>query len=218
MRYSRPSTRCLMMRAARSATAVLRFAGIAQAQALEDDGLYLAFRGYGAINDQNNSHFSASREFGGAVGYRFSDVWRVEAGYSRRWAKITGLNGALTTKGDFDARALGLHLFRDFRQERKLRPFSGIGVGGGILDFNFKGPADINPDLIVIRNDTNISTYGNVFAGSTYHINSKLRVGLGFENFSFSDQTVESSIGDIDGINRSYNFFVSMRWRPDFSR
>lgn len=207
-----------MIRTALSATAALCFAGITQAQALEEDGLYLAFRGYGAINDQNNLHFSASREFGGAVGYRFSDIWRVEAEYSRRWAKITGLNGALTTKGDFDSHTLGLHLFRDFRPEKKLRPFVGIGVGGGILDFDFKGPADINPDFIVIGNDTNISTYGNVFAGSTYHINSQLRVGLGFEYFSFSDQAVESNIGDIDGINRSYNFFVSMRWRPDFSR
>jgi len=35
---------------------------------------------------------------------------------------------------------------------------------------------------------------------------------------SVSDQAVESNIGDINGINRSYNFFVSMRWRPDFSR
>ena len=152
------------------------------------------------------------------MGYRFSDVWRVEAEYSRRWAKITGLNGALTTKGDFDARALGPRLFRDFRQERKLRPFGGIGIGGGVLDFDFKGPADINPDFIVIGSDTNISMYGNVFAGSTYHINSKLRVALGFEYLLFSDQAVKSNIGDIDGINRSYNFFVSMRWRPDFSR
>tara|TARA_R110000803_G_scaffold20032_7_gene51792 strand:- start:3231 stop:3854 length:624 start_codon:yes stop_codon:yes gene_type:complete len=207
-----------MIKIALSATAALYFAGIAQAQAHEEDGLYFAFRGYGAIHDQNNLHFSASREFGGAMGYRFSDVWRVEAEYSRRWAKITGLNGALTTRGDFDSHALGVHLFRDFRPEKKLRPFVGLGVGGGILDFDFKGPADNDPNLIVIGDDTNISTYGNVFAGSTYHINSKLRVGLGFEYFSFSDQAVESNIGDINGINRSYNFFVSMRWRPDFSR
>jgi len=92
------------------------------------------------------------------VGYRFLDVWRVEAEYWHRWAKITALNGALTTKGDFDARACGLHLFRDFRPERKLRPFVGIGIGGGILDCDVKGPADINPDFIVIGKDTHIST------------------------------------------------------------
>ncbi len=205
-----------MIRTALSAAAAMGLVGTAQAQAQSDDGVYFAFRGYGAIHDQNNLHFSASREFGVAAGYRFSDVWRVEGEYSRRWAKITGLNGALTTRGDFDSHALGLHLFRDFRTGKKLRPFVGIGIGGGILDFDFKGPADINPDFIVIGNDTNISSYGNVFAGSTYHINSKLRVGLGFEYFSFSDQAVESNIGNIDGINRSYNFFVSMRWRPDF--
>jgi len=191
---------------------------MAHAQANQEDGLYFAFRGYGAIHDQNNLIFSASREFGGAAGYRFSDVWRIEAEYSRRWAKITGLNGALTTRGNFDSHALGMHLFRDFWPENRLRPFVGVGFGGGILDFDFKGPADINPDFIVIGNDTNLSTYGNVFAGSTYHLNSQFRVGLGVEYFSFTDQAVESNIGDIDGINRSYNFFVSMRWRPDFSR
>jgi hypothetical protein len=113
-----------MIKIALSATAALYFAGIARAQAREEHGLYFAFRGYGAIHDQNNLHFSASREFGGAMGYRFSDVWRVEAEYSRRWAKTTGLNGA-----DFDSHALGLHLFRDFRPEKKLRPFVGLGPG-----------------------------------------------------------------------------------------
>ena len=203
--------------AALSAIVAIAFSGSAHAGALGENGFYFAFRGYGAINDQNNLHFAASREFGTAVGYRFSDVWRVESEYSRRWAKITGLNGALTTRGDFDAHSLGVHVFRDFRPEKRLRPFIGFGLGGGILDFDFKGPADINPDFIVIGNDTNISTYGNVFAGSTYHINSQLRVGAGLEYFTFSDQAVESNIGDIDGINRSYNFFLSLRWRPDFS-
>ena len=185
--------------AALSAIVAIAFSGSAHAEALEENGFYFAFRGYGAINDQNNLHFAASREFGTAVGYRFSDVWRVESEYSRRWAKIT------------------VHVFRDFRPAKRLRPFIGFGLGGGILDFDFKGPADINPDFIVIGNDTNISTYGNVFAGSTYHINSQLRVGAGLEYFTFSDQAVESNIGDIDGINRSYNFFLSLRWRPDFS-
>jgi len=204
-----------MIRFAFTALAALLLAGTCSAED-DEDGLYLGFRGYGAINDQNNLIFAASREFGAAVGYRFADVWRVEAEYSRRWAKIQGLNGAKTVRGDFDAHALGLHVFHDFRPGKKLRPFVGAGLGGGILDFDFKGPADNDPSLIVIGNDTNISSYGNVFLGSTYHINSQLRLGGGFEYFTFTDQAVESNIGDIDGINRSYNFFVSLRWRPDF--
>lgn len=87
-----------------------------------------------------------------------SDVWRVEAEYSRRWDKIAGLNCASTTKGDLDSHTLGVHLFQDFRPAKKPRPFVGPWLGGGILDFDFKGPADINPDFIVIGNDTNIST------------------------------------------------------------
>ena len=205
-----------MIKFALTASAALLVASMCSAQTDNDDGLYLGFRGYGAISDQNNLIFAASREFGAAVGYRFSDVWRVETEYSRRWAKIQGLNGAKTVRGDFDAHTLGVHVFRDFRTGRKLRPFIGAGIGGGILDFDFKGPADINPDFIVIGDDTNISTYGNVFIGSTYHINSQMRVGAGFEYFSFTDQAVESNLGDIDGINRSYNFFLSLRWRPDF--
>ena len=140
MYHPRPRTHCQIKRSVLSATAALYFAGIAQAQALEEDGLYLAFRGYGAINDQNNLHFTASREFGGAAGYRFSDVWRVEAEYSRRWAKITGLNGALTTKGDFDSHTLDLHLFRDFRPEKNLRPFVGLGVGAEFWTSTSKAP------------------------------------------------------------------------------
>ena len=204
-----------MIRFALSASAALLLAGTCSAQMENEDGLYLGFRGYGAISDQNNLIFAASREYGAAVGYRFSDVWRVETEYSRRWAKIQGLNGAKTVRGDFDAHTLGLHLFRDFRTGTKFRPFVGAGLGGGILDFDFQGPADNDPSLIVIGDDTNISSYGNFFLGSTYHINSQLRIGSGFEYFTFTDQAVESNIGDIDGINRSYNFFVSLRWRPD---
>tara|TARA_R110000787_G_scaffold227743_1_gene335380 strand:- start:394 stop:669 length:276 start_codon:yes stop_codon:yes gene_type:complete len=79
------------------------------------------------------------------------------------------------------------------------------------------------PPILIQTSSSSATTrtsarYGNIIAGSTYLIDSKLRVGFGFEYFSFSDQAVESNIGDIDGINRSYNFFVSMRWRPDFSR
>ena len=168
------------------------------------------------ITDPNNLIFAASREFGGAVGYRFSYVWRVETEHSRRWAKIQGLNGAKAVRGDFDAHTLGVHVFRDFRTCRKLRSFIDAGTGGGILDFDLKGPADISPDFIVIDDDTSISTYGNVFMGPTYHINSQMRVGAGFEYFSCTDQAAESNLGDIDGINRSYNFFLSLRWRPDF--
>jgi opacity protein-like surface antigen len=87
-----------------------------------------------------------------------------------------------------------------------------------VLDFNFSGPADINPDFIVVGKDTNSSAYWNLFAGATYHLSDNFRLSLGSEYVSYSDQAVASNLGGIDGINRAYNFYVGTRWfLPDLS-
>lgn len=175
-------------------------------------GFYVAVRGYGSIGDQNNIIFEDSREVAGALGYRFSQSLRLETEYAFRWANIAGLNGARTAHGDFTSRSLGAHLFYDFRKGRHLRPFVGAGGGAGIVDYEFEGPADVNPDFRVIGRDTNSSAYWNLFAGATWHVSDSFRVSLGTEYVSYSDQAVQSNIGGIDGINRSYNFYVGARW------
>jgi hypothetical protein len=179
-------------------------------------GATLPLAGYPC--DQNSNRFSASREFGGALGYRFSNLWRVEAAYSRRWAKITGLNGALTTKGDFDARQLGLHLFRDLRQERQFQSIQWYRYRRRDPGLRLQRPCRHQSGFHHHRQRHDHPHVRQCSGGATYHIRSKLRVGSGFENVPFSDQGAGASIGDIDGINRSGNFFVSMRGRPDFSR
>ena len=174
-------------------------------------GLYVAVRGYESIADQNNLIFEDSREIAGALGYRVSHNIRLEAEYGFRWSNIAGLNGASTATGDFTSRSLGVHAFYDFREGKRVRPFLGAGGGSGVLDFDFSGPADNNPNFIVVGKDTNTSPYWNVFAGATYHVSNKVRISVGTEYVSYSDQAVESNIGGIDGINRAYNFYVGTR-------
>mgnify|MGYP003700652373 CR=1 FL=1 len=123
----------------------------------QERGFYVAVRGYGSIGDQNNLIFDDSREVAGAVGWRPHHSLRLEAEYAFRWANIVGLNGASTARGDFTSRSLGMHAFYDFRHGKRLRPFVGAGGGAGIQDFDFTGPADINPDFIVVGKDTNMS-------------------------------------------------------------
>lgn len=181
----------------------------------DNSGIYAALRGYGAIHDQNNLLFDASREFGFALGYAWDENWRIEGEYARRWAKISGINGALAAKGNFDSHTLGLHVFRDFNHGSRLRPFIGAGGGYGLLDFEFSGPANINPDFIVVGDDTNQSFYWNAFLGLNYRITDRIKIGAGVEYFSFEDQPVEANVGGpqgIDGINRSYDYFLSVRY------
>ena len=175
-------------------------------------GFYVAIRGYGSIADQNNIVFSDTREIAGAAGYRISDSLRVEGEYGFRWSNISGLNGAREAHGDFTSRSLGAHLFYDFRKGRKLRPFIGAGGGAGVQDFEFSGPADINPDFIVTVKDTNSSAYWNALAGTSYHFTPRFRLSAGVEYVTYTDQAVASNIGGIDGINRAYNFYVGARW------
>ena len=92
------------------------------------------------------------------------------------------------------------------------------GKASGCAHSNFSGPADINPDFIVVGKDTNSSAYWNLFAGATYHLSDNFRLSLGSEYVSYSDQAVASNLGGIDGINRAYNFYVGTRWfLPDLS-
>jgi len=210
-----------------SASLFLAGVGIMQAQAetakqtihytstkpeLSARGIYFAARGYGSIEDQNNFHFDNSREIAFAVGTRPYENIRFELEYGVRWSDISGLNGALAVKGDASVQSLGLHAFYDFRNGKKLRPFLGAGVGGAILDFEFAGPTNHNPNFIVVGDDTNLSHYFNYFAGATYHINPKLRLGMGVEYVTLKDDAIESNIGGIMGINRSYNYFVGVRY------
>jgi opacity protein-like surface antigen len=194
--------------------AALCFPMLAQAEEDFDAerGFYVAVRGYGSIGDQNNLIFEDSREIAGAIGYRINHSVRLEAEYGFRWANIAGLNGARTASGDFTSRSMGVHAFYDFREGKRLRPFLGGGGGAGVLDFDFSGPADINPDFIVVGKDTNSSAYWNLLAGATYHVSDSFRVSLGSEYVSYSDQAVASNLGGIDGINRAYNFYVGTRW------
>ncbi len=175
-------------------------------------GIYLAVRGYGSIEDQNNFHFDNSRELAGAVGYRFHENWRTEFEYSTRWSDISGLNGALTTTGKANVQTLGAHIFYDFRSGQRIRPFIGMGAGASRLDFKFEGPADHFPSFIVRGDDTNYGHYFNVLAGVTYNVSPELRLGLGVEYVTLPDDAIESNIGGIEGINRSYNYFLSARW------
>ena len=194
------------------AALLLPGAAVADADFDAERGFYVAVRGYGSIGDQNNLIFEDSREVAGAIGFRANHSVRLEAEYGFRWANIAGLNGASTATGDFTSRSLGLHAFYDFREGERFRPFVGAGGGAGTLDFNFEGPADVNPDFIVVGKDTNSSAYWNLFLGATYHVNDTFRVSAGSEYVSYSDQAVESNIGGIDGINRAYNFYVGTRW------
>lgn len=181
----------------------------------DNSGVYAAFRGYGAIHDQNNLLFDNSREFGGAIGLALDENWRVEAEYARRWSDIVGINGARAAKGSFDSHTLGAHIFRDFNFGSRFRPFVGAGAGLGILDFEFSGPANNDPNFIVVGDDTNQDWYWNAFFGANYRVNDRWKVGLGVEYFSFQDQPVEANVGGPDGIygiNRSYDFFLSVRY------
>lgn len=175
-------------------------------------GLYVAARGYGSIADQNNMEFEDTREMAAAIGYRINDSIRVEGEYGFRWSNISGLNGAREAHGNFTSRSLGAHAYYDFRKGRKLRPFIGMGGGAGVQDFEFSGPADINPDFIVIVKDTNSSAYWNTMAGVTWHYTPRFRLSAGAEYVTYTDQAVASNIGGIDGINRAYNFYVGARW------
>jgi opacity protein-like surface antigen len=107
---------------------------------------------------------------------------------------------------------LGLHTFYDFRKGKRLRPFVGAGAGAAMLNFKFEGPADINPSFIVIGDDRDFSHYFNFFGGATYNVTQNLRLGAGIEYVTLKDDTIQSNIGGIEGINRAYNFFLSARW------
>ena len=178
----------------------------------ESRGIYLAVRGYGSIEDQNNFHFDNSRELAAAVGHRSTEHLRFELEYSTRWSDISGLNGALAVRGKANVQTLGLHAFYDFRARKRIRPFLGVGAGGARLKFNFEGPANHDPTIIVSGHDVDYSHYFNYFAGATYNVSPTLRLGAGVEYVTLKDDTIESNIGGIEGINRSYNYFLSLRW------
>lgn len=182
------------------------------AERTESSGIYFAARGYGAIEDHNNFIFDNSREIAFAVGHRPHENFRVELEYGTRWSDISGLNGASGVRGKARVQTVGLHALYDFRAKKNIRPFVGAGIGGAMLNFKFAGPADINPAFIVEGEDYDFSHYFSYFAGVTFRMSPTLRIGTGVEYVTLKDDTINSNIGPIEGINRSYNYFVSARW------
>ncbi|KCZ93801.1 outer membrane beta-barrel protein [Hyphomonas johnsonii] len=187
----------------------------AEAQAADgpaQTGFYAALRGYGSIEDQNNFIFENSREIAVALGYRAAPSVRLEAEFGSRRSDIVGLNGGTGVRGDASVQTLGLHAFYDFRAGKKIRPFVGVGVGGAVLDFSFSGPADISPGFIVTGDDQDFSHYFDFFAGTSYHINDRWRLSASAEYVTLRDDSIDSNIGEIDGINRAYNYTVGVRY------
>lgn len=178
----------------------------------ESQGLYVALRGYGAIEDENNLIFDNSYEVAGALGYRYKRNWRVELEYAYRHSDIIGLNGSENAKGETSNQSVGVHIFHDFRNGRKLRPF--LGVGAGVLNrtVTLNGTADIDPTFEIIVDDQYEDFYANAFAGASYHITRDFRLAVGFEYVTGRDRNIRANFRELPGIHRSYNFFVGGRW------
>ncbi|GGX73220.1 hypothetical protein GCM10011309_24060 [Litorimonas cladophorae] len=184
----------------------------ATAQATKGEGYYIALRGYGAIEDENNLLFDNSYEIAGAVGYRLNKNWRAELEHAYRYSDIVGLNGASDTRGDSSVKTYGLHVFYDFRDGHKFRPFLGAGAGVLRREVTFEGTADNDPNFAVFADDAYTDTYANAFAGSSYELTKNLRLAAGFEYVSGRDRNIRANYRDLPGIHRSYNFFVGGRW------
>ena len=178
----------------------------------EHKGVYVALRGYGAIEDENNLIFDNSREIAGAVGYRFDPRWRVELEYSNRHSDIIGLNGASNASGESDVDTIGIHMFYDFRKGKKIRPFLGAGAGFLSRDVTFVGTADNDPDFVVSADDQYTDTYANAFVGSSYFLTDNFRLATGFEYVTGRDRDIRANFRNLPGINRSYNFYIGGRW------
>lgn len=184
----------------------------AAAQATKSEGYYVALRGYGAIEDENNLLFDNSYEIAGAVGYRVNKNWRAELEYAYRYSDIVGLNGAEDTRGESSVKTYGLHVFYDFRDGHKFRPFLGAGAGVLRREVTFEGTADNDPNFAVFADDAYTDTYANAFAGSSYELTKNLRLAAGFEYVTGRDRNIRANYRDLPGIHRSYNLFVGGRW------
>lgn len=182
------------------------------AQEIDEKGIYIALRGYGAIEDENNLVFDNSYEIAAAIGIRRHSNWRVEAEYGYRHSDIVGLNGATEITGENSLKSIGLHVFYDFRNNKKLRPFLGVGAGVQSRDISFSGVAQNDPDFEVFANDSYSNLYGNAFIGTSYHINKNLRISVGGEYVTGRDRSITANYRELPGINRSYNYYVGARW------
>ena len=182
------------------------------------EGVYVAFRGYGAIEDENNLLFENSSEFAGALGLRVGKKWRVELELARRTSDIVGLNGAANVRGDHKVDSVGLHMFYDFRKGKKLRPFLGLGAGVQNREVTFAGTADNDPDFAVFANDEYNDFYADAFVGASYHLTPSFGLAAGFEYVTGRDRNIQANFRELPGINRSYNYYIGARWFIPFAK
>ncbi len=194
------------------ASANLFLAPVATGQVVDEEGFYVAVRGYGAIEDENNLIFENSYEIAGAIGVRRHANWRFETEFSYRHSDIVGLNGGADIDGENTLRSLGLHAFYDFRNGRRLRPFLGAGVGLQHRKVSFSGVAENDPNFVLFADDAYPDVYANAFAGVSHHISQNLRLSVGGEYVTGRDRNIRANYRELPGINRSYNYYVGARW------
>jgi opacity protein-like surface antigen len=148
-------------------------------------GFYLGLdSGLSKISGTTDSFFSTGESLkfddtaliGGALGYRFSPYWRVEANASRRSTNVDTIDGAQSS-GELIASSYILNAYFDLDTGHPFSPYIGAGLGVGSYKIEATEIDDTDDDTLNF----------NVMIGLNYTVNEHVEAHLEYRSLSMSD-------------------------------
>jgi opacity protein-like surface antigen len=111
-----------------------------------------------------NSSFGDDTGPGLAVGYAFDGPYRVDVEYQSHSNDLK-LPGTILQSSSLDATTFVANVWRDFRPWHNLRPYAGVGFGGGTLKLN-----DLDGDFL----------FGQLGIGVAWYFAQRAALDIGY--------------------------------------
>ena len=199
--------------------AVLLSANMASASWYVSGGI-----GYSEVDDQTSTgpsrlvdaDYDSDISFNAAVGYVYSENFRIEAEFAYRENDVDSVNfnnNPVSPRGDISSKSIFVNAYYDFANvHEQFVPYVGAGIGFTDVDVDVQyGTADFNGDDDVLA--------FQLIAGANYHINDELSLYADVR-YQVTDDPELNRFGgpapaanvELDSEYDTYNFNIGVRY------
>jgi len=145
---------------------------------IRSSGFYVELDlGFSSISGETSASFQDNQDIdfdnttciGGAIGYRFTKRWRLEANISHRESDVDTING-VPSDGETSLSSYTANMYFDLLPDAAVRPY--IGYGMGFSDYSLDTP--------ISRADDDAGFAWSLLLGASCRIADQTELNLGF--------------------------------------